>query len=86
MLSECFDYEPPAQIVLQIFRGHPMEPPHPSFQPRMVSVRALDVVDPGYYSDPLTEIDRPMGHAHIAGRQGDGTFFSPVGAKDRIPS
>ena len=65
MLSECFDDAPPAQVVLQVFRGHPMEPSHPFFQPRMVSVRVLDVVDPSQYSESLAKIHRPMGHAHI---------------------
>ena len=85
MLSECLDHATPAQIVVQVFGRHPVESSHPLFQPRMVSVRVLDMVDPGQDSDPVSEVHRPMGHPHLPSRQGDGTFSSPVRAQDRIP-
>ena len=87
MLSKCLDHATPAQVVVQVFGGHPVKSLHPLFQPRMVSVRVLDVVDAGQDSDPLVQVHRPMGrHAHFPSRQGDGAFSSPIRAKNRIPS
>ena len=85
MLSKCFDHAAPAQVVVQVFGGDSMKPSHPLFQPRMVGVRILDVVDAGQNSDPLVEIQGPMAHAYLTGCQGDRAFSSPVRAKDRIP-
>ena len=86
MLSECLDHATPAQIVVQVFGRHPVESSHPLFQPRMVSVRVLNVVNPGQDPDPLAQVHHPMGHAYLPSRQGDRTFPSPVRAQDRIPS
>ena len=86
MLSEYLDHATPAQVVVQVLRGDPVEASHPFLQSRMVGVRILDVVDAGQDSDPLAEIHRPMGHTHIAGRQSDGSLSSSVRAKNRIPS
>ena len=86
MLSKCLDHATPAQVVVQILCGHPVEPSHPFLQPRMVGVRVLDVVDARQHPDPLAEIHRPVGHPHIAGRQGDGALSSSIGTEDRIPS
>ena len=86
MLSKCLDHATPAQVVVQVFGGHPVKSLHPLFQPRMVSVRVLDVVDAGQDSDPLVQVHRPMGrHAHFPSRQGDGALSSSVGTEDRIP-
>ena len=85
MLSKCLDHATPAQIVVQVFGGHSVEASHPFFQPRVVGVRILDVVDAGQDPDPLVEIHGPMGHAHLPSRQGDGAFSSPVRVKDGIP-
>ncbi len=85
MLSECLDHATPAQIVVQILRGYPVEASHPFLQPRMVGIRVLDMVDARQHPDPLSEIHRPMGHPHIAGRQSDGSLSSSVRAEDRIP-
>ena len=85
MLSECLDHATPAQVVVQVFGSHPVEPSHPFFQSRMIGVRVLDVVDAGQDPDPLTDIHRPVGHAHLPGRQGDGSLSTPVRAKDGIP-
>ena len=86
MLSKCFDHATPAQMVVKVFCGHPVEPSHSLFQPRMEGVRILDMVDAGDDSDPLVQIHRPMGHLHLPSRQGDRAFPSPVRAKDHIPS
>lgn len=85
MLSEYLDHATPAQIVVQILRGYPVEQSHPFLQPRMVGIRVLDVVDARQHPDPLSEIHRPIGHTHIAGRQSDGSLSSSVRAEDRIP-
>ena len=85
MLSECLDHTTPAQIVVQILRGYPVEASHPFLQPRMVGIRVLDVVDAGQHPDALSEIHRPMGYPQIAGRQSDGSLSSSVRAEDRIP-
>lgn len=47
MLSEYFDHAMPAQIVVQILRGYPVEPLHLFLQPRMAGIRVLDVLDAG---------------------------------------
>ena len=49
MVSECLDHAMPAQIVVQVLDGHPMEPSPSFFQPQMVGVRFLDVVDASQY-------------------------------------
>ena len=85
MLPKYLDHATPAQIVVQVFGGHSVEASHPFFQPRVVGVRILDVVDAGQDPDPLVEIHGPMGHAHLTGCHGDGAFSSPVRAKDGIP-
>ncbi len=85
MLSKCLDHTTPAQVVVQILGGHPMEPSHPFLQARMVGVGILDVVDAGQHPDPLAQVDRPVGHAHLPGRQGDGALSSSVGTENRIP-
>ena len=54
MLSKCLDHATPAQVVFQVLGGHPMEPSYPFFQPRIMGVRILDVVDAGQNPDPLT--------------------------------
>jgi len=84
MVSKGLDHAMPAQIVIQVF-GHPVESSHSLFQPRMVGVRVLDVVDTGQNADPLTQVDCPMGHTHLPSRHGGGAFSSPVRAKDGIP-
>ena len=81
MIAECLDHTSPAQIVVQIFGRHSMEPSHPSFQPRMVGVCVLDVVDAGQNPDSLADIHRSMGHTHFPGRQGDGALPSAVGTE-----
>ena len=86
MLSKCLDHATPAQVVVQGLCGHPMQPSHPFLQPRMGSVRILDAGDVPQHPDPLAQIDRPVGHAHLLGRQGDGALSSSVGTEDRIPS
>ena len=85
MLSKCLDHATPAQVVVQILGGHPMEPSHPFLQARMVGVRILDMVDAGQYSDSLAQVDRPVSHAYLPGRQGDGALSSSVGTENRIP-
>ena len=85
MLSECLDHATPAQRAVQILGGSPMEPSHPFRKPRMVGVRVPDVVDARQHPDPHSEIHRPMGPTHIAGRQSDGSLSSSVRAEDRIP-
>ena len=86
MFSKCLDHAMPAQIVVEVLCGHPMEPSHPFPQPRMVGIRILDVMDSGQDSDPLGQVHRPMGSSLIAGCQGDGDLSSSVGTEDRIPN
>ena len=81
MLSKYFDHATPAQVVVQVFGGHSVEASHPFFQPRVVGVRILDVVDAGQDSDPLVEIHRPMGHG-LPRRWG---LFLPRPSKGRHP-
>ena len=85
MLSECLDHATPAQVMIQVFGGHPVESSHPFFQSRVVGVRVLDVVDASQDADSLVQVHRPMGHAHLPSCEGDRAFPSPVRAKYRIP-
>ena len=85
MLSECLDHATPAQIVVQVFGRHPVESSHPLFQPRMVGIRVLDMVDTAQNSDPLAQVHRPMGHAPLPSRHSDRAFSSSIRAQDRIP-
>ena len=50
----------------------------------MVGVRILEVVGTGQHPDPLTQVDRPMDHAYLPGRQVDGTLSSSVGTENCI--
>ena len=85
MISKCLDHASPTQVVVQVLGGHSVESAHPFLQPRMVGVRVLDVVDPSQHADPFAQGDRPVGHAHLSGGQGDRPLSSPVRAEDRIP-
>ena len=53
MLPKYLDRATPAQIVVKVFGGHSVEASHPFFQPRVVGVRILDVVDAGQDLIPL---------------------------------
>ena len=46
MIPKSFQHPSPAKVMGQVLGRDSMEPSHPFFQPRMVSVRVLDVVDP----------------------------------------
>ena len=68
MLSNCLDHVTPAQIVVQVSRGHTMNMKSSNLflQPRMVGVRVLNVVDARQHPDPLAQIDRPVDHTPIS--------------------
>ena len=85
MLSQCLDHASPAQVVVQILRGHPVEPSHPFLQPRMGGIRVLDMGDTVQHTNSLAQVDRLVSHPHFAGRQCDGFLSSSIGTEDRIP-
>ena len=69
----------------------PVKPSHPFFQPRVLGVSVLDVVDPRQDQDPEPSVYRPVGHHHIPRLQGDGPFPSPseqtiMSRAKRVPS
>ena len=87
MLFKCLDHATPAQVVVQILCGRPVELSHPFLQPRMGGVRVLNVGDARQHPDSLAnEIHLPVGHAYLPGRQWGGSLSSSVGTEDRIPS
>src|SRR5450759_1571953 len=72
----------PAEIAVQVFRGHALEAAQPALETAVVGIDVLDVVDAGDDADAGGQINRAVRHADLAG--GGRECPRAVGAKDGV--
>ena len=71
----------PAEIAVEVFRGHAAELTQPVFEPTVVRIDVLHMIDACDDTDACGQINRPVGDAQ---GPGGGQCFAAVGTQDDV--
>ena len=72
----------PTEIIGKVMSGDTMEPVHPLFEPTVIGVHVLNVVNLADHPNARSQIDWTMGYADFP--HGSTQSLAAVGAENRI--